>query len=67
MTMMFEVGDLAVASPATISLCGMVYMEPYSLDLACLLASWLNTLPPRVLDNPAVRAKLQALGDDFLE
>lgn len=45
MTMMFEVADLAVASPATVSRCGMVYLEPSILGLEPFLYCWLQTLP----------------------
>jgi len=48
MTMMFEVEDLAVASPATVSRCGMVYVEPVSLGIMPYFNSWLNTLPAKV-------------------
>ncbi|KAG7248590.1 hypothetical protein CRUP_012504 [Coryphaenoides rupestris] len=45
MTMMFEVQDLAVASPATVSRCGMVYLEPSILGLGPFTECWLQQLP----------------------
>lgn len=67
MTMMFEVEDLAVASPATVSRCGMVYMEPQSLTLQPLVDSWMNTLPPKVGANKFITNTLTTLWTDMLE
>ena len=64
MTMMFEVADLAVASPATVSRCGMVYLEPSILKLTPFVDCWLRKLSDALYP---YREKLQSLFDAFLE
>lgn len=63
MTMMFEVADLAVASPATVSRCGMVYLEPSTLGLTPFIECWMNSLPPAVFPH---RDRLNRLFNFYL-
>lgn len=66
MTMMFEVEDLAVASPATVSRCGMVYMEPGSIGIDPLITSWTKLLPDQIKKRQKFMGKLKGLFDDFV-
>ena len=49
-TMMFEVNDLKVASPATVSRCGMVYLEPVHLGWEVLVRTWHEQMADIILE-----------------
>lgn len=42
-SLMFEVQDLAVASPATVSRCGMVFIDPVDLPWDAPVSRWMQT------------------------
>ena len=46
--MMFEVEDLAVASPATVSRCGMVFLETKQLGWYALVKTFAANMPEKL-------------------
>jgi dynein heavy chain len=59
MRMLFEVNDLAVASPATVSRCGMVYLTPEDLSWRPYVETWIATTFPEDDPNPVLDAGLK--------
>lgn len=59
MRLLFEVDNLSQASPATISRCAMVYMDPVDLGWRPFVKTWLNRLPRDMPES--ARNHLQAL------
>lgn len=47
--MVFEVQDLAQASPATVSRCGMVYIDPSEMGWMPIVKSWMEKISPTLL------------------
>lgn len=66
MRMLFEVQDLAVASPATVSRCGMVYMTPSELGWQPYLKTWLNSFCSQILNAEAIQF-LQELFETYID
>ncbi|KAJ0037224.1 hypothetical protein NL108_018608 [Boleophthalmus pectinirostris] len=63
--MVFEVQDLAVASPATVSRCGMVYIDPDELKWMPYVQTWINGLGDKFPE--AVSKYLLGLFENYVE
>jgi len=64
-SMIFENMDLSQASPATVSRCGMIYLEPQQLGWRPLVASWIAALPEYI--KPELRETLDKLFETFVD
>ena len=66
MRMLFEVDNLAQASPATVSRCGMVYASPSTLSWKPIVKAWLNKNQDKLF-NEKQQEYLQNLFDNTID
>uniref|UniRef100_A0A452SER6 Dynein axonemal heavy chain 10 n=1 Tax=Ursus americanus TaxID=9643 RepID=A0A452SER6_URSAM len=59
--LLFEVGDLQYASPATVSRCGMVYVDPKNLKYQPFWKKWVNEI-----QNKAENGNLETLFEKYV-
>jgi dynein heavy chain len=52
--MIFEPKDLISASPATVSRCGMIYLDPDSLGPSTLINAWIKYNLPKHLNSQQI-------------
>lgn len=62
---MFEVDNLSEASPATISRCGMVYMDPKALEPKHIYHHYANMFPQAIKGDKDILERLRELFDFF--
>lgn len=65
MKMLFEVQDLAAASPATVSRIGVIFMTPTDLGWMPYVRTWVEKLPERVPDE--ARLHIVTLFEKFFQ
>lgn len=58
MNLIFETGDLDQASPATVSRCGMVFMDPMQLGVVALIKSFVDGPLVKLLPRQGGQVKL---------
>ncbi|CAH1104335.1 unnamed protein product, partial [Psylliodes chrysocephalus] len=64
--MVFEVEDLAQASPATVSRCGMVYVDTEEIRWFPYVKSWMASIPDTLI-NPEMKEFILGLFNNYVD